>query len=543
MLPNEQNGGYRDPDTFDVRGSLRSLAEASRQHKLLILMSCVLTLAVTTAYIVMFPPIFVANARVMVEKPVDNSRDSFYTTWNIFRKDDPRTEMELMTAPGLLAQVVKKEGLKYEDVYHPISSEVSNLWKKSLPGRTYHRIKDSMFPKKADPDAPTPDEIELGKTVTDMQSGIRIMPVADSNIGELTVKGPSRRVARMANTLLDLYLAQRAERQRSEAQRNVDALDKEVDVASKEAQRIATKRLDFLRANHLSFDLAKESQQLTKLVELEDGIAANHAKQASLEGSLQLVESQLAAEPVTRLSATTEEVNPVREAARLKRLDLETGLISLRSVYREDSPEVQEALRNMAKLDAVIANEPAKVEKVATSTLNSTRQDLILSRNSLRSQLEGIKSGVAVMEETDRTLRTRISAVPGIQDQLRDLDRQYALVSDRYQALSAKRAQAAVSLAMADAAMPSMQVVQPASNPDDAAWPKPKYLYPSALIVGLILGVFAAQIRSVTSGRVRRGDLERELTGSPIYGTIRIPIGTRPFSVSGRRRAGASLGD
>jgi len=66
MPENFPGNGYRDPDSFDVRGSLRSLWDATRQHKLLVLMSCVLSLALTAVYVHLFPPIYLVTARVMV---------------------------------------------------------------------------------------------------------------------------------------------------------------------------------------------------------------------------------------------------------------------------------------------------------------------------------------------------------------------------------------------------------------------------------------------------------------------------------------------
>jgi len=536
MQERDQFAGYRDPDTFDVRGALRGLTEAARRYKWLVAASCAVSLSLTTAYVLLFPPTFVVKSQVMVEKAVDNSRDSFYSTWAVFRKDDPRTEIELMTAPALIAEVVKKEGLKYDDVYHPTTAHLARMWRNSLPGRTYRGIKESLFPKTPDQDAPTQEDIQLGETVTGMQSGIKVTPVADSSIGEITVKGPTRRVARITNTLVNTYLERRSERFRAEAQRNLDALDQEVSAAAKEASEISGQRLAFLRSHSLSFDLGKESQQLTKLVELEDGVAANRAKVASLKASLRLVESQMSAEPATRTASTTVEQNTVRESAKLKRLDLETGLISLRSVYREDSPEVREVRENIAELDRLISREPEKVEKLATVALNSTRQDLVLSRNSLQSQLQGIEAGLAVMEDTQKDLRARIGKVPELQNQLRDMDRQFALVNDRYQALSAKRAQAAVSKAMAMAAMPSMQVVQVATPPDEPQWPKLKLLFPTALLVGLLLGVVAARIRMLTSGRVSRTGLDAGGLDSPIYASIRIPLCGPPFDVAGSGR-------
>lgn len=531
----EHRPSYREPDTFDVRAAIAELAEATRRYKGLVLSTGLACLGISVAYVMLFPPTYVVKSRVMVEKAIDNSRDSFYAAMNVFRKDDPRTEIELMTAPALVAEVVKREGLKYDDVYHPLSTHVTRMLKASWPGRTYKKWKDSLFPKPVDPDAPTPAEIELGETVSDMASGIRVTPVADSSIGEVTVKGPNRKVAKITNALINTYLEQRADRFRMEAQRNLEALDKEVTAAANEAQDIGDERLEFLQASALSFDLGKEAQQLTKLVELEDQIAANRAKRASLESSLAVVEGQLAAEPLSRTSSTTMELNTLRESAKIKRLDLETGLISLRSIYQENSPEVREVKQNIAELDRIISREPERVEKVATATLNSTRQDLLQSRNTLRSQLEGIQGGLAVMENTQRTLHSRMRQVPALQNRLRELDRKFSFANDRYLALSAKRAQAAVSKAMAGAAMPSMQVVQWAAPPADPAWPKPKILYPTALLLGLVLGIIAAQIRMMTSGRISKSKLESGAGDTTIYGTIRIPIGSTPFTVAGSR--------
>jgi uncharacterized protein involved in exopolysaccharide biosynthesis len=518
------------------------VSEAIRQNLTLVALCCLGALGLTFAYAYLFPPVFVVSARVMVEAPIDNSRDSFYTQWAVFRKDDARTELELMVAPGLIAQVIKSEGLKWEDVYHPLPSHLIYLLKSSWPGRTYLRVKEALFPKKPEPDAPTPEQIELGKSVSDMKKGVTIVAVTDSNIGELTVKGPSRRVTQMANTLLDLYLKQRSERHRDEAQRNLDALDSELAVAAKEAQDIADARLAYQESNGLVFDLSKESQQLTKLVELEDGIAAARAKVASLDASLASIEGQLTVEPPSKTSSVVTELNPIRESLKQRRLDQETALIALRALYREDSPEIREVTKTIADLDALIVRQPEKIEKIQTSTLNSVRQDLVVSRNSLRSQLDGTAAGAKVMEETQRRMRSRLTDVPSVQNKMRDFDRKFSLVQDRYQALSAKRAQAAVSRAMAGLGMSSMRIVQPASSPDEPVMPNGKVLYPSALFVGAVLGMLGAVVRRLLSGRVFRTDLESGLNAVPIYGAISIPLNEVPFAVRSKREAWGDSG-
>jgi uncharacterized protein involved in exopolysaccharide biosynthesis len=106
MLMDEQghaNGQYANADSFDVRSSLRSISAAVRHNKGLVLITCVVTLLLVTLYVYVWPPIYKAEATVMAEPDYDYQRDTFYTGWDVFRKDEARTEVELMTSGPVLA--------------------------------------------------------------------------------------------------------------------------------------------------------------------------------------------------------------------------------------------------------------------------------------------------------------------------------------------------------------------------------------------------------------------------------------------------------
>src|SRR5450432_3445082 len=211
MLMDEQghaNGQYANADSFDVRSSLRSISAAVRHNKGLVLITCVVTLLLVTLYVYVWPPIYKAEATVMAEPDYDYQRDTFYTGWDVFRKDEARTEVELMTSGPVLAEVVKREKLTYDDVYHPFFSQVTYFWEKSWVGSHYRAAKKMLFTSK-DKDAPNPADLEFGRIVADLSTGVSIDPVADSNVGKLNVKGPSRRVAAIANTLMNVYLSER----------------------------------------------------------------------------------------------------------------------------------------------------------------------------------------------------------------------------------------------------------------------------------------------------------------------------------------------
>lgn len=529
MVSNNYTNG-RDPDTFDVVGSLRGVVEATWHYKMLVLLTCVLVLGLATLYLYVWPPIYRAEATIMTESGEDAYRDPFYANWNIFRKDDARTEIVLITSGTVLKEVIEKEKLTYDDIYHPVLSQLGYFWEKSWVGRNYKAIKRKIFPDK-DLDAISPENIELGRILNDMGAGISIQPVGDTNVGKLRMKGPSRRVASIANTLLDAYLANRDERHETEARKSFDTLTREVVEAEKELKEVESRRLAYSNQHGLVFDLQKETQQVEQLIHLETSIAVSRQRIADMEATLREVEKQLTTEPATKTVSSVIGLNSVREAARLKRLEFEAALILARDHYREDSPEIQEIKGNLAELDALLAGEPEKIEAATTNGLNALREQLITSRSSLQAQLEGSRAGLAVLEETAAKLRMRLANVPAMQNELVGLDREQLLAREKYTALALKQAQAAVSLTTAKAGMPSLRVIGYAMPPASRWWPRLKILYPAALMVGLFLGVGVAQVMSLVSGRVVRRHVSGGRGGAPFYGTIGVAAKGRPLAV------------
>jgi uncharacterized protein involved in exopolysaccharide biosynthesis len=529
----KENGfssAYPGVDTFDVKGSIRVLIDAARYHKVLVLFTCALCVALLTAYVVLFPPIYTAHSTIMVERDNDPVRESFYVGWDTFRKDDARSEIELITATPVLQEVIHSQHLTYKDVYHPFFSHLAYLWQKSTVGRTYRAIKRKIL-HTDEYGGLTDAQVDEIRNTLDLHDGISIESVGESTVAKVSLKGPSRRVSDISNALLDIYMARRADRYQSEAQRAHDVLATQVELAKADLEREEERRRLFSEKHGLAFDLQKETLEVSKLTELESNIATLNAKIAETKASLREVDKQLQSEPATKTVSTMYEANAARENIKMKRVELQTKLVQMRDQYREDSPEIQEIEGDLGKLDALAAQSSEKVEKATTEGLNSIRQDLLSRRGSLSVELEGSKAALAVVNETKAKLWTRLAAVPTMQTDLRDMDRQIGLAQDKYQHLLARRTQADVSIATAKATMPSMRIVEYAATPADKDWPKTKYLYPGAVLVGLILGVLAAVIKTSLRGRVSRSHVERRRT-VPLYGTIAVTAGGRPLMVA-----------
>lgn len=516
-----------DPDTFDVRGAVRGLYRTAVLEWRVILITCAVLLAAAFVYATWWPPTYEAQATMMSEGDRDVARDSFYGGWTVFRKDDMRTESELILSAPVLKEVIRREKLTYDDIYHPFGSHVAYIWQTSLVGRTYRRVKEWIIPPEGD--ALTPEEQDQARTLSDMKAGVSIAAVGEANLGVLTVKGPSRRVSSVANTLMQVYLEQRIERYKGESMRSIDTLTEEASAAEKALRAIERDKIEFMRKHGLGFGIEKEKMEVKNLAELEERAADTRARIASMDASLAEIERQLREEPATRTVTTSFEINTQRESLKQKRLEQQANLVNLRNRYREDSPEVQDVLATIAGLDKLIGETTERIAKSSTDAANSARDDLHKRANELRTDVAGLKAALASMDRRGTELHTRVVGLPTLEAALQEYDREYKFATEKYLNMIGKRAQASVSLAGLRA-MPSVRIVAEAVRPDNKAWPKGIILYPLALIAGLVLGLIIAVAKSVVMGRVRREHLLQGRS-APFYGLVGVPTSAPRISV------------
>ncbi|MCB2028768.1 MAG: hypothetical protein KDH18_08870, partial [Rhodoferax sp.] len=317
-----------------------------------------------------------------------------------------------------------------------------------------------------------------------------------------------------------------------EAQQALDVLNPEVERAAAQLHELERQRVEFANKNGLSFDLQRENQELKALTEMDTMMATARVKVAAMEAGLAELKRQLAVEPATQKTATVYEADAIRESLRVKRLDLQTTMLTMRNRYREDSPEMAELRNNLAQIDAMLAGTAEKVEKANTVSLNTTQQNMAATANNMRAELASAKASLVAMETAASRLRARVAHVPALQSKLREFDRELTLATEKYNQLAIKRAQATVSAVTTRAAIPSIRIVDYATTPSEKSWPKPKLLLPAAVVVGLMLGIAAAQIKRFAAGRVRRGFWGRRGGDALVYGVVTAATDWQPLSVT-----------
>ena len=91
MTRHEFNARVDAGETFDFGGAIRDIGLAIRQYRWMVAVLFLLVPVLVGLYIHVWPPVYRAEALVMLERDEDLARDEFYITWNVFRKEDART--------------------------------------------------------------------------------------------------------------------------------------------------------------------------------------------------------------------------------------------------------------------------------------------------------------------------------------------------------------------------------------------------------------------------------------------------------------------
>lgn len=547
MSLHQQIHESRDPDSFNIRRPIARVKAAALRHKWLVLLTTLSMVALVSLYVWLWPAIYQAKVLVYVESDKDQHRVNFYDGWNVFRMEDAKSQPLLIKAGPVVEAVVDDLNLKYDDVYHSFLAHASELWRQSWVGKQYRSLKEMVFPPKKSEYEYTPEEKERAKAIQGLRSGISVLPVKDSQVGEITVRGPSPRVADMANKLIDTYLAKRQERLEFEARRAFESLKTQFEQTEAELRKSEEDLQEWTRKHRVYFDFAKEQEEVKELVKLRSNITVTMARIAGLEKSRDVVLRQLAEEPPEYVRSRNFITNPLRRRMQTMRLDRESALITLRQYYAPDAREVRDVEEVVAELGKRIEASPDKIEDAYTREKNTIYESMRNRLSSVELELAGARAQLEVEQRAYDELRARLDSLPDLRKEMYDLARTNATLEDKYVKLRDKYVAASVSYATLDSAAPTIRVIEYASRPTDPSWPKTKLLVLVALLLGLGLGITAAVLLDLYSNRVRLESLEEEVAEMPFL--ARIDIGAnggdrllRKLANGRRERAGSNGG-
>jgi uncharacterized protein involved in exopolysaccharide biosynthesis len=495
---------HAEADSFDFRTTWLAIVQAVRGHKMLIALTAGFTVFFVILYILIWPPVYSSSVTLVAEPDRDATRDDFYQTWNVFRKDKLSDSVYLVTAKPLMEEVVQKLDLRDKDVYHTFFAYLTKLWTTSWPGKAYKWTKDLILGKKKGPYVLTQAQIDYAQTIHNFSSGVKLQTMSDSNVGKLVVLGPSPRVAEMANTLADAFLEQRRQGYQLEAQRAYDALAEESNKASAELTALERRMATAMRDNGIDPAFEKDKLDVGQWGAIRGSLVEHQTAIANGEATIAALNRELAKEPPEIPTARLVKPSNGHDSLtdRLSQLELQRKQLLIH--YKPDAPEIQDIDREIAVSRQQLAVEPQVTEQSHQMIANETYQQLKLRKRQLEADVAGHRAAAAIQEKQLAQYQATMAQIPGRMELAHAFDREHSELEKRYVTLQDKMQIAEVSRAAAASAPGSIRIVERASVPEKPGWPNIKLLIPCAALVGLAIGVVLALLVDLMNGRLTR---------------------------------------
>ncbi|MES2174367.1 MAG: hypothetical protein V4523_10540 [Pseudomonadota bacterium] len=512
---------YRpEADSFDFRRAGRIVGFAIAGHRRLILAVTALTLALVGLYIFVWPPVYSASVTLSAVSDDDRQRENFYDDWAVFRRSALKDEMILATSGPVLKQVIAERNLGYRDVYHPPLRYLTWLWTQSWPGRAWRGTKDALFPRAPSPYVATASQVERARTLDDFRTGVGMTQLPDSHIALLTVRGPSPRVAEIADAVAATYIAQRRARFAAEARQAYASLQTEADRARTDLRALEARMERYYTQNDMLLMFEKDKVEIGQYLGQQAELDAKRTAIAAAQSELAAVTGQLAREPRDILASRLVQDNPVAAQLKQEQAKLVAARDALLVRYRPDSPDVRDMDDQIAAIGRQLAAQPQRGVQQSSIARNGGYDALRARRAALEAQLAGDRAGLAALSAEVGARRVTIDRIPQKMKDSHDLGRSHDMLEKTYLALQDKLMTAAVTAATAQSAPSAIQLVESAALPDKPDAPQTKLLLVAALIGGLCAGVVAAVLLDIIQNRANRFRLTQPDAPFPLIAIV-----------------------
>ncbi|MEW6605999.1 MAG: exopolysaccharide transport family protein [bacterium] len=512
-------------DSFDVRRSINTIWNITIRYKWIVLGTCLFTVALTLLYIQLFPWVYKASVKILVEKEKDEIKDQFYGQWNIFRKaEEAKTEAEMAKLGPVVKKVVENLNLKYDDVYHPLMRHITDMWSRSWIGRKYKRIKNFFFPPEKSPFNLTPQEIELAKTIFDFQKGINVRAIGNSNVAEISVLAPGKRVAEIANELTKVYLQYRRQQHEEEAISAANILNTQVKRAHEKLEKIEKELEDYVVKNNIKFEFEKEHSDVKILTDQEAELLTTRASIEGLEARLAEIEHLLQNEGQMEIDSRSLSLNEIHSKMKANLLNYEMMLIQMQNRYTEDSQEVEELKSNISRLKDMLKESEEMVISGKIEKSNPIWSSLRAERTNLLVQLAQLRAGETEIQEIVNQYKNSLKDLPFKQRVLQRLTRELVLADTEYRTLLSKQRQAFISAVTESEKTASLKLIETAQIPERPIRPKVKLYLFIAVLIGILLGIIAGFIANYFNETIYSEDDVGHILDIPVYGNVHLGI-------------------
>ena len=310
--------------------------------------------------------------------------------------------------------------------------------------------------------------------------------------------------AQVTNALASQYIDQNLKFREEMAMGTTRFLESEVQRLRQELQKREQKLEDFKRRNMGRLPGQLESN-LNILSQLKDELSKTEDRAEQVRQQMRLMEQQAQMQTEDMFSDFGEWDDDVG-TGNMEIESLREELENLRTRYKDKHPDVQRLQRRIAQLEEeqkaeqeaeaeeepVSEPEPLNEQSFAGIDMQQVQQD------QMRTRLANYQEKIKKLQKQINEYEKRVEQTPEVELQLKNLERDYAAVNDRYQNVLRRKLDAEMGEQMEKRQQGEhFRVVDPAITPDKPFKPDKTRVMFMALALGLGLGGGLGYVREI----------------------------------------------
>ncbi len=364
--------------------------------------------------------------------------------------------------------------------------------------------------------------------------------------------GDPHTAQQVCSEITSLFLSQNLRDRENSAEGTTDFLKGQLEDAKRNLDEQDAKLAEFQRA-YIGKLPGDEGASLNMLTTLSSQLDATTQALARMEQDKSYGETILAQQ--TRESQTVQQhggLQPQAQQAELQQLQAQEA--DLTSRYTDDYPDVVTVRRKIKELQQQMAKAPATPPPAPATTTQAGPEPANVQQ--LRAQLRGLDLGIAEKKHEQARLQSqiglyqdRIQASPAVQEQYKNLTRDYQTAQAFYDDLLRKMNQSKMATDLERRQQGEQFKVMDAPNlPDAPTFPNRTIFFSGGLFAGAFLGLLITALLEYRNTEVRS---ERDIwafTKLPTLAVIGLagsepkPEAKKRFSF-GRRKQALAAGD
>ena len=259
--------------------------------------------------------------------------------------------------------------------------------------------------------------------------------VRGMDVIRITYEGEDRhKVYKVVDQLSTRYIEMSLEKQKSMYQSTIGFLQKRLRDSGDELELAERKLRRFKEENLLNLP-GQGGTMISKLSESQSAYMQVQMLIEQDESELDMITRQLSGEEPVVISETTKSLNPVIADLKLKKHELGLYLNNLLLLYTEKHPEVIETKRAMETIDSQLDKEEILLTSNETSENNPIYQALKLNKQEIEQNLSNMRTRGDQIKRLVDGYQSRIQEMPEIEQEFFNVERNYRISLTTYESM------------------------------------------------------------------------------------------------------------